>query len=133
MSADAPRVVLNGTVAIDNLLRALPWLLSGPPGPIAVEAARLSASDNRAVEDRLNQLYDACGCGMGAACAIVAVTLYAAYHASSEPAGLNSVGATALGVAVFIVGGALGKTLGLLSARWRLVRELRDLRRQLTA
>jgi hypothetical protein len=132
MSTRSAPLILNGTGAIDDLLRALPLVLPGPPGPIAVEAAHLSDADSRAAQERINRLYDACGCDVGAAGAIASVAAYVVYCATAGAAvGFGLLGTTVLGVVVFLVGGALGKTIGILSARRRLVRELRDLRRRL--
>lgn len=133
MTAGPAPPVLNGTAAIDDLLRALPWLLPGPPGPIVVEAAPLSDADSRAAQEHINRLYDACGCDAGALGAIASVAAYVIYAATAGAVGgLGPVGTTVLGGGVFLIGGAVGKTLGVLNARRRLVRALRDLRRRLT-
>lgn len=95
---------------------------------ICLELESLDARQVRYFERRLNQLAAACGCESGATFAVIALAGYIGYVLLTT--GWHprwSVSSGAWGVAVFLVGAVLGKLVGLVRARARLVRELEHL------
>jgi hypothetical protein len=96
-----------------------------------IRVAALSArADRIRAELRLNAALNDCGCTAGTAGMTLAVLGYLGALWRGAPP-LDLPGALLLGVAIGLVGGVVGKGVGLVRARTRLWRELRVLEQEL--
>lgn len=108
--------------------RVRPWS-KGFAGTVALALPSLSARENLAFQSRLNILLDACGCGTGGVFSVAAIilVLLAALSGATWLADLGPLGTTGVALTAFVMGGALGKALGLVHAHVRLRRTLEEL------
>lgn len=114
--------------------RVRPWS-RGVHGTVALRLPGLSAEENLVFQNRLNALLDACGCGTGGVLSVVAAApvVLAALSGASWIAGVGPLTTLGFALLAFLVGGAVGKALGLAHAHLRLKRTLEELLRRATA
>jgi hypothetical protein len=80
------------------------------------DLSQLPTRDAELVRARLAKLDSACGCALGAGVALIALVLYVAIFA--ELLGGGTWTKIGVGAAVFVLGAVMGKTLGLMRARY---------------
>jgi len=88
----------------------------------------LSPEENHSMQDRINRLASACGCGSAAATSLLVTTGYLAHVAGSgleSRGGLVTVVITS--IMLFLLSGAIGKFAGVFHSQWRLRRTLAGL------
>jgi hypothetical protein len=103
-----------------NLRRPVPDLSALPP------------AEAQHVREQLAKLDRACGCDLGALVALGALALYVAAVVVARDRIGGSLGVRiGVGVAVFIIGAGIGKTLGLMRVRNRRNRLLDQIESQL--
>jgi hypothetical protein len=97
-------------------------------GRISLDLENIDPGLARYFETRLNRFVRACGCKSGAVAAVIALASYVTYllvTTTSSPRG--TLAQLLWGGVAFLTAAILGKLLGLLRARTRLVRELEHL------
>lgn len=97
----------------------------GRADQLVVRLGQLTPVENERIQAQLTGLYDACGCGWAATLAIVAPVTFGVYLPFAQSTG--AVWGVLSMAGLFIAGGAAGKVIGLLIARERLRRRLRQL------
>lgn len=98
----------------------------------APESARLTAGEYEECRRRIERLERDCGCGFGAATSLLFLALYLLLLSFGRFESLSSVPARVLvGLAVFILGGGIGKVAGFRIGRRRLRRAQIELRERL--
>ncbi len=116
---------------LDAVTRARPGLRR-PRGRVALEIPALEAAERARWERRVNRHYRACGCEAGAVLTVLAALAYGVYLLRFG--GLSArapLMVAALGIAVVLAAAVVGKGLGLLYARLRLLGLVAALRRRL--
>ncbi len=116
---------------LDAVLQARPGLRR-PRGRVALEIPALGEAERGRWERLINRHYRACGCEAGAAMTVLSVVAYGVYLFLGG--GLSARGplkVVALGIAVVLAAAVIGKGLGLLYARLRLLGLVAALRRRL--
>ena len=116
--------------------------LSQPPGPVGrtdlnrpVPALdRLPADEAQRAHERLAELDRACGCDIGAVVALSALALYiVAMLVGPSRIGGSLAVTIGVGLAIFIIGAGVGKTLGLMRVRYQRNRLLDELEVRMAA
>lgn len=110
-------------------LTVLPWKRVPNRGQISIEDQSVGEETRKQWEARLNRLYFACGCPQGATGTLIALGMFVAVMLTIRP-DIGAIGILATGGATTIVGGSLGKIVGLRSAERRLQVEIRDIREE---
>jgi len=123
--AGGPTVIRN-LEDVENLRNRPQQLLSSRR--ISLELESLDTSQTRYFEARLNQLATACGCESGAMAGMIALAGYIGYLLVTTGWHLRwIVSYFVWGAALFLAAAVIGKLVGLVRARARLVRELEHL------
>lgn len=123
-----PPVRLDSPDAIDRALAERVYLRVFPPRLIV--ASSLSEDATRSWQTRIDRLLDECGCGIGAAVALIAMGAYLASMISSGAS--TSIGGIILrSLGALFLGATVGKVVGIGRARLELRRVLLRLRESL--
>jgi hypothetical protein len=110
---------------IERLLRASPpWSLAHP-ARISVQIASVTEEEAKTIEERINRYADACGCGESGGLIVTVALAYGIYAFVTRA---HSFGDVVLhSVIAFVAAGFAGKVVGMLRAKLRFRRSLREL------
>lgn len=116
---------------VERLLRrSRPWSPTHPTR-ISLQLLCMPEAESKAIEERINRNADACGCGESGVLIVAAALAYGIYAFVTRA---HSFGDIILHVAfAFVAAGLAGKVIGLLRAKQRFRRGLRELAARMVA
>jgi hypothetical protein len=114
--------------SLETLISRCESLGFGTVEPITISIPDLQPDRRRELEAEVNDLWQECGCTLGAVSSLVSLVLLVTLVRHLPSTNVWGVGAAAAaGLATFLLAGGLGKLLGVQLAHRRLARRLRTL------